>query len=202
MSSGTSPDQPRSGWDDSDPNSGGGFVNIRYDDPDRAELEAQYDARMRAKFGDEAVERMQRSRALSTSPRPLTDEEKAVLRRAVAPLLRDMQATGQSLPDIREEAHHDRGEDAVCAWIQEPGGRYGQGIEVSLYCPSADQLYYLAEQLQSWAEDVQVDPGRRPWPDCPDHPGSHMLMPDTRDEDAVWCCPQGGHVITKIGMLA
>ena len=120
MSSGNPSDQPRSVWDD--------FVSIRYDDPDRAELEAEYDARVRAKFGDQVVERMRRSLALSENPRPLTDGEKAVLRRAIAPLLRDMEATGQSLPDIREEAHHDRGEDAVCAWIWEPGERYGQGI--------------------------------------------------------------------------
>ena len=73
-------------------------------------------------------------------PRPLTDEEKAVLREAVGPLLPDVDATRQTLPDIREEAHHDRGEDAVCAWIPEPGGRDGQGIEVRLYCSPAPAL--------------------------------------------------------------
>jgi hypothetical protein len=29
-----------------------------------------------------------------------------------------------------------------------------------------------------------------------------MLLPDIRDEVAVWCCPQTGHVIAEIGMLA
>jgi hypothetical protein len=145
---------------------------------------------------------MQRSRALWQSPRPLTDEEKAVLWEAVTPLLRDMEATGQTLPDIREEAHDDQGEDAVCAWIQEPDGRYGQGIAVWLNCSPAFQLYSLAEQMQSWAVDVQVDSGRRPWPDCPEHPGSHMLGPDIRDEVVVWCCPDSGHVIAAIGTLA
>jgi hypothetical protein len=89
----------------------------------------------------------------------------------------------------------------VCAWIQEPGSGWGQGIAVLLYCSPGDQLRVLAEQLQDWAGDVQVDPRRRPWPDCPDHPGSHILMPDTRDEVAVWCCPQDGHVVAGIGML-
>ena len=84
MSSGSPSDQSRSGWDDSDPDNGGGFANIRYDDPDRAELEAEYDARPRAKFGDQAAEQMRRSLALSDNPRPLTDGEKEVLRRAVA----------------------------------------------------------------------------------------------------------------------
>jgi hypothetical protein len=202
MSSGTRSDQPNADWDDSDPNNGGGFVNLRDDDPDRAALEAQYAARMRARLGDEAFERMERSRALGRNPRPLTDEQSAVLWAAVAPLLRDLRATGRALPDIREEAHEDRGEDAVCAWIQEPGGGFGQGIAVLLFCSPGDRRRFLAEQLQDWVGDVQVDPGRRPWPDCPDHTGAHILMPDTRDEVAVWCCPQSGRGIAGIGMLA
>jgi hypothetical protein len=124
-----------------------------------------------------------------------------VLWAAVASLLRDMRATGQALPDIREEAHEDRGEDAVCAWIQEPGGGSGQGVAVLLFCSPGDRLRFLAEQLQDWAGDVQVDPGRRPWPGCPDHPGAHILRPDTHDEVAVWCCPQSGHVIAGIECL-
>jgi hypothetical protein len=74
--------------DDSDPNNGGGFAVVRHDGPDRTESEAQYDARMRAKFGDDAVERAQRSRALSKNPRQLTDGEKAVLRHRGLALLR------------------------------------------------------------------------------------------------------------------
>ena len=42
-----------------------------------------------------------------------------------------------------------------------PGGQYGQGISISLYRSPATQFCYLAEQLQSWARDVQVDPRRR-----------------------------------------
>jgi hypothetical protein len=201
MSSGTPSDQSNAAWDDSDASNGGGFVNFRYDDPDRPELKAQHATPIRESFGDEAFERMERSRALGRNPRPLSEQESAILRAAVAPLLRDMEATGQALPDIREEAHEDRGEDAVCAWIQEPGSGRGQGITVLLFCSPGDQLRVLAEQLQDWAGDVQVDPGRRPWPDCPDHPGSHILIPDTRGEIAVWCCPQRGHVIAGIGML-
>ena len=142
-----------------------------------------------------------RSQVLSRHPRPLTSEEKAVLREAVIPLLHDLDTTGQILPDIREEAHEDRGDDAVCAWIQEPGARHGQSIRVWANCSPADQIYYLAEQIQVWAGDVHVDSRRRPWPDCPEHPGSHMLMPDNRYEAAVWCCPQSDRVLAVIGML-
>jgi len=56
-----------------------------------------------------------------------------VLRAAAAPLPRDMEATGQSLSSTREEAHDDRGQDAVCAQLQRPGGQYGQGISIALY---------------------------------------------------------------------
>jgi hypothetical protein len=201
MGDGTRSDQPNIVWDDSDPGNGGGFVNLRRGDPDRAQVEAEYAARVRAMVGDEAYERIGRSRALGLNPRPLTGEEKVILGAAVAPLLRDMEATGQALPGIREEAHEDLGEDAVCAWIQEPGSGCGQGIRVLCYYSPGEQLCSLAEQVQDWAADVQVDPGRRPWPDCPDHPGSHALIPDTRDGTAVWCCPQGGHVIAEIGLL-
>lgn len=123
-----------------------------------------------------------------------------MLRETIAPLLRDLEATRRALPEIREEAHEDYGENAVCAWIQD-NGRRGQGIRVWLFCSPAERLRDLAEELQSWAGDVQVDPGRRPWPDCPDHPGSHNLSVATRDEVAVWRCPGSGRVIAAIGSL-
>ena len=45
-----------------------------------------------------------------------------------------------------------------------PGARRTarQGISIALYRSPATQLCYLAEQLQSWAGDVQVDPGAAP----------------------------------------
>ena len=76
---------------------------------------------------------------MSLSPRPLTGEERAVLREAIAPLLRDLEASRRALPQIREEAHEDYGENAVCAWIQD-NGRCGQGIRVWLFCSPAERL--------------------------------------------------------------
>ena len=189
-------DQPVFRHDASDLDNG--FFIVRHDDPRRAELEAEYAASLRARLGDEVYEWVERSWALQESPRPLAGDEVAVLRAAVAPLLRDLERTGRALPDIREEAHDDRGEDAVCAWIQEPDSG-GQGISVWLRYPPGEQLRELAEQLQDWAGDVQL--GREPWPDCPDHPGSHVLSPDSRDESAVWLCPQSKRVIAAIGTL-
>ena len=62
-----------------------------------------------ARIDDVESERRDRSRALSRNPRPLSARQAAILREAVAPLLRDMAATGQTPPEIRAEAHADRG---------------------------------------------------------------------------------------------
>jgi hypothetical protein len=65
--------------------------------------EAAYPATLRETFGDEFVDRIQRSRArLRERPRPLTDSERAVLRETLAPLLRDIETSGAILPIIQE----------------------------------------------------------------------------------------------------
>ncbi len=181
---------------------GGSFINIRRDDPDGPERLAQYDADLRARFGDEVIERIEQTQQLIDNPRPLSDPEKAVLRQALAPVLHDLAATGQTLPDIREEAHDDRGEDAVwtrCAPGSTTGG--GEGISVELHGGLADRLSFLTGQLQSWKNDELIDAGRRPWPACPDHDDCFALSPDTRDVVAVWCCHKTGRVIAEIGKL-
>jgi hypothetical protein len=91
------------------------------------------------------------------NPRPLTEAEAKILWDAVAPLLRELDTTGQARPDIRADAHEDRGKDAACGWIQEPDGRRGQGITVWLNCARPDQLYYLAEQFQVAREAETAD---------------------------------------------
>jgi hypothetical protein len=198
----TRPGDSRIAWDDSDRPDHGGFMTLRDGDPRNAELEAKWWARIRAQVGDEATERMQHSHGLSRNPRPLTDAEAAILWDAVAPLLRDMDATGQTRPDIRADAHEHRGADGLCGWIQEPDGRCGQGITVWLNCARADQLWYLAGQFQDWAGDGQYDPARRPWPECPDHPGTHPLEPEVLEQVAVWYCPRTLQVVADIGALA
>jgi hypothetical protein len=152
-------------------------------------------------MSDAAYERaMEESRALSLHPRPLSARQAAILWEAVAPLLRDMAATGQALPDIRAEAHAYRGVGIVCAWIQDPGG---DGRTVSVLPPRqrGDQLCDLAEQLQDWTRNVQVDAQQCPWPDCPAHPGAHRLEPQATGETAEWFCPQTSRVVAEIGAL-
>jgi hypothetical protein len=139
-------------------------------------------------------------RRAAFNPQPLSARQTAILREAVAPLLRDMEATGQAVPNIRAEAHADRGTGIVCAWIRDPGGA-GHSISVLPPEPRGDQLCDLAEQLQDWARNVQVDPQQRPWPDCPAHPGAHRLEPEATGETAVWWCPQTTRVVAEIGAL-
>ena len=170
-----------------------GIWSFRRDDP----------AALRAMVGAETFERMQHSRELHRHPRPLTDQECEVVRQAAAPLLRDLAASGLPRPDIRDEAHEDRGDQAVCAWIQGPG-RTGEGIWILLGGSPADQVTDLAEQFQNWAADQLYDAGRPPeWPLCPAHPaGPHRLSPEVRDGTAVWVCAGNNQVICEIGAFA
>lgn len=158
---------------------------------------------MREMLGEEGFAHWQRSMDLDEDPRPLTDTERAVLRRAAAPLLADLAASGMPVPDIREEAHQERGLPSVSGWIQGPDGT-GEGIYVLLDSSPAQRVAQLAEQFQEWAADLLHDAGRPlDWPGCPRHPGApHRLDPQVRDDRAVWACWESGQVIWPIGELA
>src|SRR5262249_39804323 len=104
----------------------GEMIVIRNDDPDGEKKLRAFQERMRARIGDEAFDRHQRTRELMKLPRELTDEQKASLWHALAPVLRDPEVTGQAPPLIREESREDLGEDA---WTEGPDGT-GQGIRV------------------------------------------------------------------------
>lgn len=184
-------------WQGKD-NNGGGFINYRPDDPAAAETAAAWRQQTRETLGEEGFARWQRTRDLYQNPRPLDDTERAVLRRAAAPLLADL----VPLPDIREEAHEER-EESACGWIQEPDGT-GTGIWVLLDTSPAGQVAQLAEQFQDWATDRQHDADRPlDWPACPRHPGAppHRLTPEVRDDRAVWTCWESHQVIWPIGEL-
>jgi len=169
-------------------NNGGGFFT-------RGDDEA-----VRQSLGEEHYQRMRRTMELMRNPRPLTEADAAVLRAAVAPLLRDLAATGMPLPDIRTEAHEDR-ECAVCGWIAMPGG-FGQGVWVLRDHSHAEQVAELAEQFQNWAADYLVEAGHSPdWPACPAHGGDRGLAAEVRDGAAVWVCREDGRVISPIGAL-
>jgi hypothetical protein len=185
-------DEPAGGSRRPSADNGGGFVRGKDGDQVLAEI--------RARAGDEVAEQARRSLKLSRRPRPLTDEERAVVCDTAAPLVRDLGVSGLDLPDIRFEALEDRGRDAVCALIQGPGPER-TGIWILLRS-AAEQVTELAEQFQNWAADQLHDAGKSPeWPVCPEHPASHRLNPEVRDGVAVWTCWEGDHVVWEIGAL-
>jgi hypothetical protein len=145
-------------------------------------------------------ERARSSRGASPDLQPLSARQATILWEAVAPLLHDMKATGQALPDIRAEALGGPEPGVVCAWIHGPGDT-GRSLTVLPDVQRGDQLCDLAEQLQDWARSGQADPRRHGWPDCPAHPGEHRLDPDATGETAVWSCPKTMRVIAEIGAL-
>jgi hypothetical protein len=188
----------RDGGIDSD--NGGPFhsemIRIRKGDPAGEEKLRAFHERMRSRIGDEAFERHMRTQELMERPRELTDVQKALLRDALAPIVRDLEVTGQTLPFIREESREDLGDDAICAWIEGPD-RTGQGIRVWLNGGADYQLYSLAEQVQEWTADQWET-----WPPCPVHlDADHRLEPDIRDDKAVWYCPRDGETVAAVGSL-
>jgi hypothetical protein len=190
------PGEPRHGDDSDDPRpaSGGGWWTTS------AEKAAHLDA-LRGVFGDEVVETMQRDMALSEHPRPLTDQEREVVREAAAPVLRDIAASGAIGLDLREEARADRGDEIVYAWMSGADGVTGVDIWISLGSSIAERVAELAEQLQEWEVEALWAAGRSAtWPECPQHPNSHPLEPAVAG-GPVWRCPRSGDTICAIGAL-
>ena len=181
-------------------NGDGGFqselIIVWKDDPGGEEKLGAFHERMRARIGPEAFDQHMRSRELMTHPRELTDGQKALLRDALAPIMRDLEAVGQAPPLIREEAREDLGDQALCAWIEGPDGT-GQGLRIWLNGGPGYQLCSLAEQLQEWTTDQWATR-----PSCPVHLDSgHRLAADIRDDEAVWYCPREGQTVAAIGSL-
>lgn len=87
----------RDGGIDSD--NGGPFhsemIRIRKGDPAGEEKLRAFHERMRSRIGDEAFERHMRTQELMERPRELTDVQKALLRDALAPIVRDLEVTGR-----------------------------------------------------------------------------------------------------------
>ncbi len=138
--------------------------------------EATHLAALRERLGDEMVDGMQRARELHEHPRPLTEHEREVLQAAAAPVLRDMAASGVIVLDIQEQAHADRGAEAVCAWVRGLDGLRGMSISIRLAGLAAERVAELADQLQEFEIDELWLAGRSAsWPECPEHPNSHPL---------------------------
>jgi len=118
-----------------------------------------------------------------------------------------MRGSGAIVPGVLEEAHEDPGPDWVCACIRPPDaagsrGLGSRGIRDQVGLPLPERLAGLAGSLQEWeVEELAVAGRPATWPECPEHPDSHPLAPRAHGDQAVWCCPASGQVISVIGAL-
>jgi hypothetical protein len=176
---------------------GGGFFGV----------DEEFIAAVEREIGPEAAEAARRSQRLARNPQALTDAQRAVLRESVDPIMRDLRSSGAIVPEVVEEAHDDAGPDRVAAWIQPPGSGDtrsvgSQGIYIQVDVSAPERLANLADQIQEWEVEELAAAGRpATWPECPQHPNTHPLAPETRGDRAAWCCPRTGQVIGAIGAL-
>lgn len=122
------------------------------------------------------------------------------LDRALAPLLRDLEAAEAPLPRVEPAAWQDR-PTAESAYLWAEDGS-GTGIWVDTAEPPAEQLVMLADQVQDWAvEELWGQRRSTNWPVCEEHPFTHPLEPAEISGVAVWRCPTTQRPICEIGLL-
>jgi hypothetical protein len=163
-------------------------------------------AEMRVRLGDDVVDYLRSSRERALHPQPLTESERVVIARAMAPILHDIKASGAIVPEIlyQTTGNYSRdGREGFTTDIARDGGHGGNVWIPTEECSSADQVSWAAEELQEWEIHELWEAGRpATWPECPQHPSSHPLEPGTDDMDtAVWRCPSTQQVICAIGAL-
>jgi hypothetical protein len=163
-------------------------------------------AEMRVRLGDDVVDDLLSSRERAWHPQPLTESERDVIARATAPILHDLEASGAIVPEIlyQTTGNYSRdGREGVTTDIARDGGHGGNVWIPTEECSSAEQVSWAAEELQEWEIHELWEAGRpATWPECPQHPSTHPLKPDTDGMDtAVWRCPSAQQVICAIGAL-
>jgi hypothetical protein len=115
------------------------------------------------------------------------------LHEALAPVLRDIEASGAIFPAIEEAGDADADDELASVMASGSDGT-GMGIFVPAQRLTAERVARLAEQLQEWEVEELAAAGRSAtWPGCPDHPNSHPLEPVVDEEQgAIWRCPGPG----------
>ena len=123
------------------------------------------------------------------------------LSRAIAPVLRDLQATGAPRPVI-ESSDWQPAEDAESALLRSPDGS-AMGVWVDTGASAAYQISRLSDQVQEWVIEELAGLGRPTnWPPCPHHSDTHPMAATADGERAVWTCPKSGAVVSEIGLLS
>ena len=121
----------------------------------------------------------------------------AELEAALAPVLADL--TGATASNPRFEDVDWPLEGTVATMLFLPGAG-GAGVWIAKGADRTDQVVGVADQVQQWAVEALWGSGRSPvWPECPEHPDSHPLMPIEQSGAAVWVCPVSHDEIRAIG---
>jgi hypothetical protein len=121
----------------------------------------------------------------------------AELEAALAPVLADL--TGATAFNPRFEDVDWPLEGTVATMLFLPGAG-GAGVWIAKGTDRTDQVVRAADQVQQWAVEALWGSGRSPvWPECPEHPDSHPLMPIEQSGAAVWVCPVSHDEIRAIG---
>lgn len=111
-------------------------------------------------------------------------------------VLRDFNAMGVPDPRVEDKDWTDDPRvSSVFLWSADGTGR---GISVDLTISGAEQIAWVADQVQEWAvEGLWL--GKSNWPPCPDHPNNHPLTPDVVDETPRWVCPTNARPFAIVG---
>jgi hypothetical protein len=126
------------------------------------------------------------------------------LREAWLIVVRDLVSQGAIVPTLREQERGADGANEAQVWVMTwwPEGS-GCGISVLRDDPLAERIAFLADGLQdAEVESLAANGLSAVWPVCPEHPDSHPLQAEVRDDTAVWVCPAGSLSVARIGHLA
>jgi hypothetical protein len=130
---------------------------------------------------------------------PHPDVVDPLLRKAMAPALRDLRTSGIAEPRIEDD---DWADDPATASVMfwSPDGS-GLGVSVNRAAPEYERVAMLADQVQDWAIEELWGKAPTNWPPCPRHPNNHPMRVSIHDATAVWICPADEVVISPIGEL-
>jgi hypothetical protein len=123
------------------------------------------------------------------------------LAQAVAPLIRDIEATAGVPATIDEESWTPSSAQDPFAVLVLPDG--GTGFSVDPYAPLRERIWQVADVVQQAVIEARAEAGLPSnWPRCPDHPTKHPLALNA-DPWPAWCCPWAdeGVIVAPVGSL-